>query len=97
MAARASNVKSVTIALPLLKKSPPRAGNKAKARGRECQWDGSWFAWKSECFGFGRRRSSVEDFSDCLVLSRESEKVELRRCREGLYTSAKVVARPNGL
>ena len=84
MAANASNVKSVTTALPFVKKSPPKAGNKAKARGRECQWDGSWFVLKSECFGFGRRRSSVEDFRDCLVLSTESEKVELRRFRKGL-------------
>lgn len=33
---------------------------------------------------------------DCLASSIESEKAELRRCRDGLDTSAKVEARPIG-
>lgn len=37
IAARANKVTSVMNALPFLKNIPPRAGNKANAKGSECQ------------------------------------------------------------
>lgn len=96
-AARPSKDKSVTIALPLLKKSPPTAGSKANASGTECQCEGSWLVSKSGLVAFGSNRSSVEDLMEFLALSTDSENVELRRCLKGFAISAKVEARPKGL
>ena len=41
----------------------------------------------------GSSKSSVEDLMDCLASSTESEKVELRRCLNGLEISAKAEGR----
>lgn len=42
IAARISSVISVTTALPFLKKTPAIAGNRARARGADCQCDSSF-------------------------------------------------------
>lgn len=85
------------IALPSLMKSPPRAGKKASASGTECQCEGSWLGCRSALLALGSNKSSVDDLIDCLVLSTDSEKVELRLCRRGGEGSAKVDALPNCL
>jgi len=63
----------------------------------ECQCDGSWPEIISGLRARGSKRSSVEDLIDCLVLSIESEKLELRRCVNKCETSANAEARPSGL
>ena len=88
-AANTSNVKSVTITLPLWKKSPPMAGNKASASGTECQCDDSVSVVTTGLLALGRSKSSVEDL-------RDSDKFELRRCLKGREGSANVNARPRG-
>lgn len=97
IAARISRVKSVTTTLPFLKRSPPMAGNKARASGTECQCDGSWLVTQSGLLALGSNRSSVEDFKDCLVLSIESDKLELRRSLRECETSANTEGRPKCL
>jgi len=88
---------SVTTTLPFWKNSPPKAGSKARARGMECQFDGSWLEMMLGLFARGSNRSSVEDLIDCLVLSIESERLELRRGLNGCATSANAEALPNSL
>jgi len=91
IAAKLNNVTSVITALPFSQNNPPAAGNKANARGTECQWEGSWLdTTSSALLALGSSKSSVEDLNDCA----ESEKVELRRFRNGCRDSAKVAARP---
>ena len=55
------------------------AGKKASASGTECQCEDSVFAARSGLLALGSKRSSVEDLSDCLVFSTESERLEPRR------------------
>ena len=90
---------SVITTLPFSKKSPPAAGNKANARGIECQCDGSWPVMRSGLVALGSKMSSVVDLIECLASSMESEKVELRelvlRSFEASRASEKVDALPN--
>ena len=59
----------------------------------ECQFDGSWLEIMSTPLARGSNRSSVDDLMDCLVLSMESEKLELRRSLNGCETSGNIGAR----
>jgi len=92
-----SNRISVTTAPPFWKSSPAKAGTIAKARGAECQKEGS-----SELVSLSislcplvRRRLSVEDRSECCAF----EYTELRRRGNGglgyCAPSVKVAARFN--
>lgn len=67
------------------------AGNKARARGIECQCDESWWTTFSALFARGSNRLSVEDLSE----DADSEKVELRLFLSGWF-SMKVAARLKG-
>ena len=84
-AAIPSKVRSVTTALPFLKSNPPRAGNKARASGAECQCEDSLLVSSPAFCTLGRSKSSVDERMDC------SERLELRL---GVWGSAKVDARP---
>ena len=94
MAASPSNVTSVTMALPLVKIIPPRAGSRANASGDECHTDGSWLR-SGRDLGFGSRRSSVDERIEFRASSREkSDSMELLRRSREPDISAKVEARP---
>ena len=75
-------------ALPFVNSSPPIAGNKARARGAECQWDGSLVALNPPFRTRGSSKSSVEDLIDCLASSSDSVIKELRLGAFDLMTSA---------
>ena len=94
IAAIPSKVRSVMTALPFWKSNPPIAGSNASARGAECQCDGSTLVSRPPFCTLGRRRSSVDDFIECLASSTDSVILEL--LRGPTMSAAKVAARPSG-
>lgn len=78
IAAKTSNVTSVTKELPSWKKMPAIAGNRASPSGAECQCDSSVeiVAWSFATRG--RNRSSVDERMELRASEIESER-EFRR------------------
>lgn len=79
IAAKTSNVTSVTKELPSWKKMPAIAGSRASPRGAECQCDSSAgiASWPSATRG--RNKSSVDERMELRASESESERVEFRR------------------
>jgi len=71
MAASPRSIISVMTELPFLKSMPPMAGSRAKANGAECQAEESWLGSRPVALGFGRSRSSVEDWKALRASLRE--------------------------
>ena len=89
MAAKPSNITSVTIELPFLNSRPPSAGSRANAKGVESQTDESRDS-ALVALNFGRSRSSVEDWKVFRASKEYSEKFEDLRLALGLGASVDV-------
>jgi hypothetical protein len=69
IAAKPRSITSVTTALPFLKRTPPRAGNSAKAKGTDAQVDPSSSAgWIPAGLGLKKSRASPRLCSEKVVL-----------------------------